>query len=67
VVTRERHQDQLAFEVELAPGASGGAPLAAAMADALREAIKVRGEVRFVAPGTLPEGARRIDDRRVWK
>jgi phenylacetate-CoA ligase len=66
VVTRDRHQDHLAYDVELSAGAAAGPQLAEAMAEALREAIKVRGEIRFVAPGTIAEGAKRIDDRRVW-
>jgi hypothetical protein len=33
------------------------------VADALREAVKVRGEVRI---GAVPENAKRIEDRRVW-
>ncbi len=36
----------------------------ALVADALRDAVKVRGEVRT---GAVPEGAKRVDDRRVWK
>jgi phenylacetate-CoA ligase len=66
VVTREGHQDHLEVVAEVAEAARGG-DLAARLADALREEIKVRPEVRLVAPGTLPEGAKRIDDRRVWK
>ena len=33
----------------------------------VREAIKVRGEVRITPRGTLPEGSKRIDDRRTWR
>ena len=68
VVTREHHQDQLAYQIELAapPSLAESARLAERMADALREAIKVRGEVRFVPVGTIVEGAKRVDDRRVW-
>ena len=66
VVTREAHHDHLEVVAEVAdPGAAGN--LAATLADALRDEIKVRPEVRLVAPGTLPAGAKRIDDRRVWK
>ena len=65
VVTREQHQDQLVYEVEVdSPGQQG---LPEALADALREELKVRGEVRLLARGTLPEGAKKVDDRRVWK
>jgi phenylacetate-CoA ligase len=65
VVTREQHLDQLVYEVETdAPGAPG---LAERVAEALREELKVRGEVRLVARGALPEGGKKIDDRRVWR
>jgi phenylacetate-CoA ligase len=67
VVTRDQHQDHLAYVVELAEGASPEPALEARIADALREAIKVRGDVRISPRGTLPEGAKRIDDRRTWR
>jgi phenylacetate-CoA ligase len=65
VVTREQHVDHLVYEVEVeSPGAAG---LAEKLAEALREELKVRGEVTLVARGTLPEGGKKIDDRRVWR
>ncbi len=67
VVTRDHHQDHLAYDVELAAGEAAAPQLAEDLVQALREAVKVRGEVRFVAPGTIAEGAKRVDDRRVWK
>ena len=66
VVTREAHQDRLEVVAEVAaPGSAGD--LAARLAEALREEIKVRPEVRLVAAGTIPAAAKRIEDRRVWK
>lgn len=66
IVTREGHQDRLEIVAEVAaPEASGD--LDARLADALREEIKVRPEVRLVAGGTIPASAKRIEDRRVWK
>ncbi len=66
IVTREAQHDHLEVLAETAnPGAVGD--LAARLAEALRDEIKVRAEVRLVAAGTLPAGAKRIDDRRVWK
>ncbi len=62
VVTREHHVDRLEYEVEAAP-AEG---LAAQLADALQLEVKVRGEVRLVAPGGLPPDAKKLEDRRVW-
>jgi phenylacetate-CoA ligase len=67
LVTREQHQDQLAYAVELAGPAGDPAALAGRIGEALREAVKVRGEVRIVAAGTLPAGGKKIDDRRVWR
>jgi len=67
VVTRELHQDHLAYVLELAEGSSAEAGLADRIGEALREAIKVRGDVRLSAPGTLPSAAKRIDDRRTWQ
>ena len=61
VVTRDHHQDHLEYVLELAPGAAVDVAL---VADALRNAVKVRGEVHT---GAVPENAKRIDDRRVWK
>lgn len=66
VVTREGHQDHLEVVAEVAdPAAAGG--LAHRLTEALREEIKVRPEVRLVAPGAIPAGAKRLEDRRVWK
>jgi phenylacetate-CoA ligase len=65
VVTREGHQDGLAFHVELAPGA-GAEHVSGAMVEAIRDVMKLRGEVRVVPPGTIPPGAKKIDDRRTW-
>jgi len=65
VVTREAHLDRLEYLVEL--GAAADPALPERLAEALREEVKVRGEVRLVASGTVPPGGKRIDDRRVWK
>jgi phenylacetate-CoA ligase len=66
VVTREGHHDELAVLAEVPdPGKAGD--LAPRFAEALREELKVRSDVRLVAPGTIPPGAKRIEDKRVWK
>ena len=66
VVTRENHLDRLEYLVELSVPDEGGA-LVSRLADALREEVKVKGDVRAAPAGTIPPGAKRIDDRRVWK
>jgi hypothetical protein len=50
----------------VADPASAG-DLAARLGEALREEIKVRPDVRLVAKGAIPAGAKRLEDRRVWK
>jgi phenylacetate-CoA ligase len=66
VVTREAQHDRLEVVAEVASPEPAG-DLAARFADALREEIKVRAEVRLAPKGTLPEGAKRMEDRRVWR
>jgi phenylacetate-CoA ligase len=61
VVTREEHHDHLTYVVELAPGATLDQER---LAEALREAIKVRGDVTV---GSVAQNAPKIDDRRVWR
>jgi phenylacetate-coenzyme A ligase PaaK-like adenylate-forming protein len=61
VITRDHHQDHLEYVLELTPGAAVDVAL---VAEALRDAVKVRGEVRA---GEVAQNAKRIDDRRVWK
>jgi phenylacetate-CoA ligase len=65
VVTREGHQDDLEFDVELAPGASAE-QVGAGMVEAIRDVMKLRGEVRVLPPGTILQTAKKIDDRRKW-
>ncbi len=65
VVTRDQHLDQLTYEIEV--DRPGEAALADTLGAALREELKVRGEVRLLARGALPEGSKKMDDRRVWK
>jgi len=66
IVTREAHHDRLEVVAEVADPAAAG-DLAGRLAEALREEIKVRPEVRIAAPGAIPPNAKRLEDRRVWK
>ncbi len=66
VVTREGHQDVLTLEVELGQGGDPAA-VGATLVDAIRDVMKLRGEVRVVPPGTIREGAKKIEDRRTWE
>ncbi|WP_376788485.1 phenylacetate--CoA ligase family protein [Thermoflexus sp.] len=64
VVTRVGHQDEFTVRVEPKPGARVHPDELAA---ALREVIKLRVNVEVVAPGTLPEDAKPLVDRRTWE
>ena len=67
IVAREEHLDRLTYLVEL--GAQVGEPAAwkAQVAEALKDAVKVRGEVQIVAAGAIAPGSKKVVDRRVWK
>jgi phenylacetate-CoA ligase len=64
VVGNEAGEDRMTLRVE------GGAPRDAALAHAiegtLRELMKVRGEVKFVSPGSLPNDGKVIEDARAY-
>ena len=66
VVTRRDHQDELTFHVELRPDADR-AGIEAGLPAAIREVMKLRGEARVVAAGAIPDGAKKIVDRRAWE
>lgn len=63
VVDNPDGQDRMALHCE---GAEQDAGLAATLVDALRDVTKLRGEVRFVTPGSLPNDGKVIEDSRVY-
>jgi phenylacetate-CoA ligase len=65
VVTREGHEDVMTLRVELAAGAPTAASIETLTA-AVRDVMKLRGRVELVPAGTIPEGAKKIDDQRKW-
>jgi len=66
VVTRERDQDVMTFQVELKDENVNKEKLRKAIQNTIRDVMKVRGDVEFVPQGTIPEGAKRIEDERTW-
>jgi phenylacetate-CoA ligase len=56
--------DQMVLQVETTE-TSGG--LATQLAEATREITKLRGEVELVAPGTLPNDGKVIEDARSYR
>jgi len=64
VITQEAHRDCLTLQAEA--DAAAGEGLGEALAGSLREVCGLRGEVSLLAPGTLPNDGRVIDDRRTF-
>ncbi len=63
VVSGEMANDQMALKVE----AEASEGLAERIAEAMREVTKLRGSVELVAPGSLPNDGRVIEDARSYK
>lgn len=67
VVTRPGHRDEMVLKVELADEAVDKEKLKSALDKNFRDICKVRFDrMEFVAKGTIPEGAKRIVDERVY-
>jgi len=65
VVENDDGEDRMTLNVEQ-PSAAQGA-LAEAVRASLRDVMKLRGEVRFVDRGTLPNDGRVIEDKREYR
>jgi phenylacetate-CoA ligase len=63
VVTREGEQDAFSVLVETP---HGGGALAEAVSATTQTVLKLRGAVKLVAPGSLPNDGKVIDDQRVY-
>ena len=64
-VTRHGHDDVLTLRVELSAGVDAAAA-SSTLTAAIRDVMKLRGAVEVVAAGTIPDGAKKIDDQRKW-
>ncbi|MGA9395691.1 MAG: AMP-binding protein [Azonexus sp.] len=67
VVDNPGGQDRMVLHCEIGGGSEAGSPaLATAMAASLRDLTKLRGEVAFCAPGSLPNDGKVIEDSRIY-
>jgi len=66
IVTRKENKDEMTLRVELKEEPSQPEKLKEEIEKSIREVMKLRGEVQFIPKGTLPEGAKTIDDQRTW-
>jgi phenylacetate-CoA ligase len=64
VVRGEMANDQMVLQVETTETAGG---LATRLQDVIREVTKLRGEVELMAPGTLPNDGKVIEDARSYR
>lgn len=67
VVNRQGHNDVMTLICELKDAPADLTELKCSMETAMKEVLRVSGEVEFQQPGQLPQGCKVIDDRRVWK
>ena len=63
VVEGEMANDRMTLKVEIGAAPEG---LATQLADTMRDVTKLRGEVEFVAPGSLPNDGKVIEDARKY-
>ena len=67
VVSGEMASDQLCLRVEAEPGGQAAEALRESIAAAVRDITKLRGEVELVAPGSLPNDGKVIEDARSYR
>jgi phenylacetate-CoA ligase len=65
VVTREGETDVMTVEIQLRKGVTGTDALKASCEERIRETTKLKGSVVFVPE--IPEGGKKIEDRRKWQ
>ncbi|MBU2226380.1 MAG: phenylacetate--CoA ligase family protein [Proteobacteria bacterium] len=64
VVTRSGVTDMMTVEIQLKHGVAGTDTLKTAIDEKIRESTKLRGNTVFVAE--IPEGSKKIEDKRKW-
>jgi len=67
VVTRKENKDVMTFRIELKEEVSQIDKLQEAMERSIRDVMKLRAGVQFLPKGTIPEGAKTIEDQRTWE
>jgi phenylacetate-CoA ligase len=67
LVTRKEHKDEMTFRIELKEEVPQPEKLKEEIEKSIRDVMKVRGEVQFVPKGTIPDGVKKIEDRRTWE
>jgi len=66
VITREDHKDIMTFVIELKEETSRPQILGARIERDIKDLLTVKGVVRIVPRGTIPDQHKKIEDRRSW-
>jgi len=67
VVTRRDQKDEMTFRIELKEEVLQPEKLKEEIESSIRDVMKLRGNVQFTPKGTIPEGAKKIEDQRTWE
>jgi len=66
VITRKEHKDEMTFRIELNEEVPQPEKLREEVERSIRDVMKIRADVEFVPKGTIPDGAKKIEDQRTW-
>jgi phenylacetate-CoA ligase len=66
LVSRAEQKDGMTFQAELKDDSADRTELVSGLKAAMADILRLKGEVECVPTGTIPAGAKRIEDRRVW-
>ena len=67
VITRKEHKDELVFRIEMGEAVSEIEKFKKEVETSIRDIMKLRGDVQVVPEGTIPAGAKKIEDLRTWE
>jgi phenylacetate-CoA ligase len=67
VVKRKEDKDEMILDIELKEEISQSEKLKEEIEKSVRDVMKLRGDVQFVPKGTIPDGAKKIEDQRTWE
>ena len=67
VIKRKEDKDEMTLSIELKEEVSQLEKLKQEIEQSIRDVMKIRGDVQFAPKGTIPEGAKKIEDQRTWE
>ena len=67
VIKRKEDKDEMILRIEFKEEVLQPEKLKEEIEKTIRDVMKVRGDVQLVPKGTIPEGAKKIEDQRTWE